>query len=399
MKTTEHYAQFFERFTTEKYESYLRNLGVTIEKYSFSTTPYFLPRKRFERLVEITNSLLKLLKSPAYHEQTARTSWFLPHHTMRPTDYFGDVEFHCGDVEDKILEVNFNPPGHVGFLELLEGAFLNAFDVPHALRVNEGFEERLVDAVTDHRRYTKIAVGVNHTAASKPYMAHYKYFEKIFSRHGIESRVVYAADVQMDEAFCPMWDGRPFDRILNLVIPRIWEDNPEPFSKFTLAYKHHPEMFFPNPFGWRLGQKRLQAVCYNLENENFGLEEKDVEIITKASLETYMLSDFSSPSELMQRFEGKDFVLKPLDNYHGKGLFIRPSVESIEQVFDSARDRYIAQQYFPPSQVPCITTGGAIENYLFSLRLGFLNGEFFGARGYNFTIPPSSEHIVPVVVV
>lgn len=394
------YKHYFEDFTIEKYKQFTDSLERSIgHKYRFSTTPFILSKERFKRLVETTESTVRLLQSLAYQKRVTQTAWFLPQNPMRPYDYFGDVEFHISEDEEKIIEVNFNPPGHVGLLELLEEKFLESFDLTIAGRPSRGFERALVETVTDHHRYNKIAIGVNHTAASVPYYPHYKYIEKTFIKHGVDARVVYATDVRIDKEGYPVWEGEQFERIFNLLIVRVWQDNPDLFSWYTRAYELHPEMFFLNPLGWKLGNKSLLVKCHNLARESFGLSESDIENITRASLKTHHLSEFDSPENVLEEFGGREqIVLKQLDNYHVNGVAIRPSIERLKAIFETEREHYVAQQYFAPGEIPCIEMDGTIKPYLFSLRMGFLNGRFFGCRGYNFTFPATHEDITPVVV-
>ncbi len=395
------YENFYPHFTAERFNRFVNRMDDTLGfAYRLSTTPFLLTQSRFERLIRITEAVVRLLQSPRYHQQVTRSDWFLPQNAMRPGDYFGDVEFHLSDSEEKIIEVNFNPPGHVGLLELLEESFLQAFDLPVARRPNQGFEKALVEAVTENFHHKSIAISVNHTAASVPYYAHYKYFERIFAQYGIASRVVYAKDVEFDATGYPVWNGERYDRIFNLLIVRVWQDHPDSFARYTEAYRRHPNRFFLNPLGWKLGNKNLLAVCHRLREEAFGLSEADVETITAASLKTHRLTEFASPEAVMAEFGGaQGFVLKPLDNYHVKGVAIQPQPERLNPIFASERDNYIAQAYFPPAQIPCTRENREIQPMLFSLRMGFLNGRFTGTRGYNFTNPATHEELTPVMVV
>ena len=160
--------------------------------------------------------------------------------------------------------------------------------------------------MTDHYRYRKIAIAVNHTALSHFYYAHYKYFEQLFSTHGVESKVLYAAEVEFDDEDYPVWEGVRYDRIFNLVIPRIWEYNPDIFARYTRAFELHPEMFIPNPLGWKLGNKSVLAIACNLRSESFGLAENDVETIVNASLKTHLLLAFETYESGFRRIRRRE---------------------------------------------------------------------------------------------
>ncbi|HYR27748.1 MAG TPA: hypothetical protein VEU30_04750, partial [Thermoanaerobaculia bacterium] len=138
-----HYDAFFRRFTPETYRRYVAGLEETLGPniYRFATTPLFLTRERYARLEEITSSVLRLLAAPRYQEMVTSTPWFMAQYPLQSSDYFGCMDFHVSGEGEKLIEVNFCPPGHVGLTELFERRFHEAFDLDGAGRMNEGFEE------------------------------------------------------------------------------------------------------------------------------------------------------------------------------------------------------------------------------------------------------------------
>ena len=396
-----HYDAFFRQFTAERYQRYVSGIEETLGPhiYRFATTPVFLPEEQFARLVDITNSVVKLLAAPRYQELVTRTPWFMAQYPLQPPDYFGCVDFHVTGESEKLIEVNFCPPGHVGLTEMFERRFYEAFDLGSARPMNEGFDEALVRLVTENGRHTKVAIAVNHGIRSKNYFPHYRYVARIFATHGVDARLLYAKDVELDADSRPMWNGERFDRIFNLVIPRNMQYEPEPFEQYLEAFRSHPEVFFPNPLGWKLATKAFLTVCSDLSSENFGLAKEDQERIESATLETHLLSRFRSSSEVADYFGGtSNLVLKPLDDYHAKGVFIAPSVEQLEQVFADGRPRYVAQRYFPSDSMPRISPEGEIGMYHYSVRVGFVDGKAFSVRSYSYTDPLGWDEITPVVI-
>jgi hypothetical protein len=176
-----------------------------------------------------------------------------------------------------------------------------------------------------------------------------------------------------------------YDVVLNLLIARTWRDHPELFAPFTALYRRRPELFFPSPFGARLGDKRLLAVLHRLGEDTLGLPAGDVENLRRASLPALRLTACRDADEVWERFGGgESFVLKPLDNYRGNGVVVQPSREQLAAIFAGSRDNYIAQAFFPPEPVPCVSLegpSGQIELHPFEVRVGFLNGEVRSVRG------------------
>jgi len=397
-----HYDAFFRQFTAERYRRYVSGLEEAIgpHTFKFATTPLFLPEERFARLVEITNSVVKLLGAPRYQEMVTSTPWFMAQYPLQTSDYFGCVDFHVSGEGEKIIEVNFCPPGHVGLTEMFEQRFFEAFDLGSARRMNEGFDDALVRLVTENGRHKKVVIAVNHTARSKVYFPHYRYVQRIFAAHGIDARLLYAKDVELDADSRPTWNGERFDRIFNLVIPRIMQYEPEPFERYREAFRSHPTIFFPNPLGWKLATKAFLTVCSNLSSESFGIANEDRERIESATLETHLLSWFHNTSEVVDHFGGaQNVVLKPLDNYHATGVFIGPSAEQLEGVFAGDRQRYVVQRYFSSGSMPRISPEGEMGTYHGSVRVGFVDGRAFSVRSYSYTDPLGYDEITPVVVV
>jgi len=397
-RVREHYDAFFRQFTPERHRQYVSGLEEAIGPhiYRFATTPLFLAEERYARLVEITNAVVKLLAAPGYQELVTSTPWFMAQYPLQTSDYFGCVDFHVSEEGEKIIEVNFCPPGHVGLTEMFERRFHEAFDLASARRMNEGFEQAFVDRVTDHGRHGRVAIAVNHGVRSKNYFPHYRYVAQIFAEHGIDARLVYAKDVELDADSRPSWNGERFDRIFNLVIPRNMQYEPEPFERYMEAFRAHPEVFFPNPLGWKLATKAFLTVCSNLGSESFGIAKEDREWIESATLETHRLSEFRDAGEVG---DPSNVVLKPLDDYHARGVFIRPSAEQLERVFADDRDRYVVQRYFPNDELPYISPEGEMGTHHHSVRVGFVDGRAFSVRSYGYTDPLGWDEITPVVVV
>jgi len=399
--TNRYYRDFFSKFSIDHYQRYLTRLEESVGRgFRFSTTPYFLTQERFKRLVSITEAVLRLLQTPTYQQYVMKKPWFLPKHPIQSYDFYGDVEFHIDDYDAKIVEVNIGQPGHAGLMQILEGEFLAAFDLPYASPVNNCFEQALVETLTANYTYKKIAIAVGYVKRSLPYHPHYYYVQKVLRQHGVEAKVVDASKVQLSSQGYPIWNNESYDRIFNALIPYIWRDHQQLFAPYTLAYERHPELFISNPLVGKAGNKEFLAIASNLKNLSFDAEKYDIDTISEASLETYLLSNFSSAEQIIERFgDERNIVIKILENFHGAGVLVRPSISQINQMLDTNPHDYVVQRLYPPGTIPCISSDGSINSYLFSLRVGFVNGRFAGLRGYNFTLPTSQEDIVPVIVV
>lgn len=385
---------FRARYRPDRYRRYVDSLAAAIgHRYTYSTTPLFLPRENLERIFATVRSLLRLLASPRFQEIACAEPWFLPPGPLSTRDLFGCVDFHLAGTEGKIIEVNWNPPGRFGLLELMEAKLLEAYDLSTAVALNDGFERAVVLAATGGDPARRVAIAANPTASSRELVPHYRYVESFFRRHGVAAKVVFADAVQVDGDGFPAWDGVRYDVVLNLLIARTWQDHAERFAPFTELYLRRPEVFFPSPFGARLGDKRLLAVLHRLGEEPLGLAADDVEILRRATLPAHRLTELETAEAVRERFGGEErLVLKPLGNYRGNGVFVQPSREELTRIFAERREDYVAQACFPAEPVPCLTPDGEVETHPFEVRVGFLAGEVRSVRGsscWNLDMTPA----------
>lgn len=380
---SESFEQHRARYRPEDYRRYLDHLAAEIgHRYTYSTTPLFLPRERLERIFATVRSVVRLLASPRYQQEAMREGWFLDWHPLRTRDFFGCVDFHLQGEEEKIIEVNFNPPGRFGLHELMERTYLETFATPTHLRLNEGFEKAVVDATTEGDTSRRIAIAVNPTASSRELLPHYRHVERFFNRQGVEARVVFADAVVIDADGLPRWDGVRYDVVFNLLIARTWLDHPELFAPFTALHRRRPELFFPSPLGARLGDKRLLPVLRRLDEEPFGLTASDVHNLRRAALPAVRLTGCQDAGEVRELLGGtQNLVLKPLDNYRGNGVVIQPTEEELAAIFEHSRESYMAHAFFPAEPVPVLTPEGEVETHPFEVRVVFLNGEPRSLRG------------------
>lgn len=422
------YQPFLARLTPERlsrFSSHIRQ--ATGFDYPFSITPYIVPGAVLDHLCEITEAMLRLLMAPSYQQHIAATPWFLPQTPIAHVDCHGAMDFHLTDGGGKLIEVNFTPPGFLAFNRLAEEAMVSALgltedeeghldgvEIPiesygrsstsaavgtrRARLVNHEFERRLLEIVTSGHRGERWAIAVNHTSVSEYFRLHYQYLQKIFRCHGGDAEVVFAEHLTVGDDGAPHWDGKRFDRVFNLVIPRLMEHQPEDFPNTIAYYRDHPERVVPNLFGWKLGTKAFLPVCHNLMQEDFGISAADRDLIMEATLSSHLMAEFSSPEALIEAFGGLDkLVIKPLDNYDTRGVYIQPDIETLGRVFAAERDIYVCQAFQAPTTHPFVTADGETKLHQICLRIGFAGGEICGIRAKSFETDVVDSFVTPVV--
>ncbi|MCG8489916.1 MAG: hypothetical protein MI756_20765 [Chromatiales bacterium] len=377
------YDNYFKNFENRKYHRYLEQLEQKSGTgYTISRVPLFLEPRLIQRLSAATDSLLRLLASPAYQQETEAIPWSLPQHPMTTRDYFGCADYYLTDEGPKLLEVNMGPAGRIALVELMEHLFCHHFSYPRASSTSRSFNERMVRAISENFTHKRIAIAVSHLPSSRQHLTCYRYLEEILESFGVHGKVVYANEMDhRDGAF--VHQGEKFDRIYNLVIPFVWDNHSEAFTRFQRLFQSHPDSFFPNPTGARLATKALLPACMEADNPRYGLALEDIEQIENIRLPAVRLSDYVSTKELLDAFGGEgQLVLKPIKDYGANGVLIKPDRETVKRIMNSQAEHYIAQAYCPAQKRPFLSATGERTTRMALVRLFFTDGRYSGMRGY-----------------
>jgi len=380
----EYYKNYFQQFSIEKYQLYLEAVKLeTGKNYKFGTTPIFISSAQYSRLENISNSVMRLLQNKLYQKSIYNVPWFLPQHPMQKHDYFGCVDFHIQPDEEKIIEINLFAPGFSGFMELVENKFFESFGL-FGDRISSGFERKLVNSVTNDFQHERVAI-VDIDAYNQYNIDEFKYIKKMLQNYNVETSVVPAEEVDISKAGNLFFKGNEYTRILNRLIPFDWEQHRDKLINYSELFKNKPGMFFTNPFGWKIGDKRILPVLSNLQNQSFGLSVTDVDILSNAVLKTKQLDEFSNFENCVEEFGlPRRLIVKPIDNYAGRGILFKPSNKKLKEIIEKEKGKYIIQEIFPPGKIPYIMPDKRMNEVKFDVRVVFLNGKVVGAYGRSY---------------
>jgi len=128
--------------------------------------------------------------------------------------------------------------------------------------------------------------------------------------------------------------------------------------------------------------KRIFSILHDKTKTSFLSAEEQVFIEQHIPF-TKELSD--PDTEMQVRTSKDDYILKPMDRYAAKGVFvgIDHSQEEWERIIDSIqkKDSYLVQQFIEPPTIPCITFRDEkpiLEEYKYITGLFVYNGRFHG---------------------
>lgn len=349
-----------------------RRTGCT--EYIFSPTPLTLEANLFNNINDTVHSLLDVIDSPEYFEHCLnKVEWSLPISEMKSTDYTGCADFLLLEYGAKLIEMNINLPGKIGLMQPLGDSAKSYLDPNETGWTNLNFDRTLVEVIRKALPEAKnIGILFSHLPSSKEHRAHYNYFEKQLHQAGLPVQLIPANELVPTGKGCT-YDGQSFDAFINLVIPFVWEANPDEFENLTEVLNRFPNRIFPNPTGGMLGTKDLLSYLSSQRDST-----KDwFDFVLSA----YPLNAFSSTSELIDKLSDQ-LVLKPLKDYDAKGVHVLPDTKTLETIFSSKRDVYMVQEFTESLQLPIEIMEEKRKSHSVILRVYFADKKCFGYQGY-----------------
>lgn len=346
--------------------------------YLFTPTPLRIRKDLLDRLNTAVPALLDLLRKPEYFERCIeQENWILPVRVMQPTDYTGCADFLLTEDGAKLIEMNINLPGKVGLMQTLGETARTCLGDPGADWANGDFNRRLIDTIGHALPGDgPIAIVVSHLISSAMHLAHYRYFSDELNAAGLETAIVHAnrMTATAEGLVC---DGIVYQRVINLVIPFVWENNPTEFAELTSFWKQHPDRLFPNPTGGMFGTKDLLSWLDSCRGES------NAHSWTDFVLRAHMLSEFADEDALLREYEPSKMVLKPLKDYDTRGVYVRPDLWEIREAFESTEKRYMVQEFTDSLTVPfTLPDGREVISHSVIFRIFFASGKPFGYQGY-----------------
>lgn len=366
--------------STNDVQRYLQQLrddtGCT--SYLYSPTPFQMKPELHHQLNQAVHSLIDTIDDAAYVNHCINQKfWNLPVHPMQKTDFSGCADFLLTESGAKLIEINLNLPGKVGLMQLLGEAAVSCLNVSETAATNLHYLEQLVEVIrqaipTDG----KIALVVSHLINSVKHQPHYRFFAQQLQSMGLDAEVVQACEVSLHEEGC-MANGIVYTAMINLVIPFVWERNPEDFAHWTKIWQQHPNRIFPNPTGGMLGTK---DVLRYLDTQRHRTNAEDW---TTFVLKARMLNEFHSLEALYAYLPSDKMVLKPLKDYDTKGVYVQPDKETINRLFFTRSNDYMVQEYTESLQLPFeLPEGEKAQTHSVIYRVFFAAKQPIGYQAY-----------------
>lgn len=346
--------------------------------YLFSPTPLRMERALFDQLNNAVTALMNTIDNEDYfHHCVKEGFWTLPVERLKKTDFTGCADFLLTATGAKLIEINLNLPGKVGLMQLLGETTVAQLDVSASKVTNLDYLGKIVDVIRESLPTEgKIALVVSHLINSSKHQPHYRYFAEQLCASGLEVEVVQACDIEPHEIGCQA-NGVVYSGMINLVIPFVWERNPENFRNWTKVLAQHPNLVFPHPTGGMLGTK---DVLRFLDSQRHREEATNWDAFV---LKAKMLSEFASVDALYNYLNPAEMVLKPLKDYDTKGVYVQPDTETIERLYFTRKDDYMVQQFTdslaPSFQLP---SGEVVQSHSVIYRVFFAKKQPIGYQAY-----------------
>ncbi|MCG8475239.1 MAG: hypothetical protein MI784_07180 [Cytophagales bacterium] len=371
-------AQYFERLKAQ----------TGCHSYLFSPTPCAIDRQLFKRLNETVPELLDIIDTPEYTEYCSKhNEWNLPFYEMKRTDFTGAADFLLTKDGAKLIEININLPGKIGLMQSLGEAGAECLNIPENSSVNLGFFAQFAETICRALPGAKnIGILYSHLDSSKEHIPHYRYFAEELRKQRLSVRLIPANEIRVSVSGC-VHKEEEFDAFISLVIPFVWERNPEEFRALTDLLKKHPQAIFPNPSGGMLGTKNLLSYLGQKKNETGGGSWK------RFVLDAFPLKMFPDENELLKRFPAEKMVLKPLKDYDAKGVYTQPDMSTIQKIFRKKHAEYMVQEYTDSLQQAMLDENGKEKlTHSIILRMMFREKQCFGWHVYYILNDPQGDY-------
>lgn len=360
----------------EYYQLLRDDTGCT--SYLYSPTPLRLKQNLFDQLNAAVPALMDVIDSPDYFDHCVREQfWTLPTHAMQATDFTGCADFLLTKTGAKLIEINLNLPGKTGLMQLLGEAAVNCLYVPETSATNLHYMEKLVAVIRESIPVNgNIALVVSHLITSIKHQPHYRFFAAQLQQYGLQVDVVQACDLEPHENGCSA-NGVQYSGMINLVIPFVWERNPDDFRNWTTVLSQHPERIFPNPTGGMLGTK---DVLRYLDSQRHHHSAANWDSFV---LKARMLHEFNSTEALYQFLKPDSMVLKPLKDYDTKSVYVQPDKATVERLLFTRRNDYMVQQFTDSLSLSFeLPSGETATTHSVIYRIFFTKKQAIGYQAY-----------------
>jgi hypothetical protein len=303
--------QFNERYTPERYQSFLRMLDDgcgTHVKFRNCETPCFFPRPLMQRLEQDGRELIQQLMTPGYlarSNQTIPAEYRVPNEDARPL--FVQVDFGLTEsLEPKLVEIQAFPSLYA-YQPFLQRTYRDAYELNVAL--DPSFEADFCSAVVgDHHPENVVLLELD--PQNQKTLPDFLLTEKLL---GIKTVCITKIEKRSSRLF---HEGVPIERIYNRVIV-------DELQRKNIKL----------PFDYR---DDLQVEWAGHPNWYFRISKFSLPFLKHPSVPRTRFLSEGVPDDL------ENWVLKPLYSFAGLGVVIGPTREDIARVTNP--NEYIVQQ-------------------------------------------------------
>ncbi|WP_343523012.1 hypothetical protein [Pedobacter sp.] len=333
--------KYNRRFTTEKYQIFLNELGLGYPEIPFrvAETPIFVPQALKEKLIAAGEEIIKLIKQPnfkAITEKAIPVNWKVPNENGQPhflTFDFGICKNDAGELSPMLIEMQ-GFPSLYGFQHHLAKTFKTCFDIDDSVNYflngfnEEKYVELLKEVIIGKHQPEEVAL-MDVDAPNQKTAIDFFVTQKML---GI--KILALADIKkVGKQLFYEENGKPIrlKRIYNRLIfdevadnTEIFKNSFDPREELDIEWVTHPNWFY------RISKYTMPFLKSEFVPETRFLNE----------IETL-------PADL------ENYVLKPLFSFAGMGVMIDVSPSDITGIQDP--ENWILQRkvnYEPAVQSP-----------------------------------------------
>ncbi|MCP5179798.1 MAG: hypothetical protein H6993_07610 [Pseudomonadales bacterium] len=325
----------------------------------FSPLPVFVPATAIQRMRDIVRAVHQISALPAWRSLTLPGAPGIAGHDPACESVFMGFDFHLGDAEPRLIEINTNAGGalltalasrNILYAPGVDVSCLQAIVPPPA----EAFVDMFSDAFRSkfgNRPLRRIAI-VDDTPGQQYLYPEFLLFQALFQRAGIDAVIADAAALVWRDGVLSV-EGQPVDLVYNRLTD-FYLEKPTSLA-LRQAYLADAILMTPHPRAHALLARKshLARLGSPAALRALGVSDGVATILAAGIPETIAVRDRAPDWWWARR---REWFFKPESGFGGRGAYRGAGLTraTFEAILDAG---YIAQRYVPAGTRNYLPTG------------------------------------------